>query len=66
MTFQPEPGSPLIHILLVGPRKITLGKTKIVDGIQQVGLADSIVAANADDPLGESEGSLPVILELKE
>jgi len=52
--------------LLVGPGKITLGKTKIVEGIQQVGLADTIVAANANDPLGESEGSLPVILELKE
>lgn len=49
---------------LVLPGKIALSKAKVIDGIQQIGLANAIAAADAYDPLGKVEGGLFVVFEL--
>lgn len=66
MTFDPEAGTPMMHIPLIGSGKIAPGKGKIVDGIQQIGLAYAIITANPHYPFPELKGGLAVILELDE
>ena len=65
MPFDPEARCPLLNILLVAAGEIAFGKTKVIDGIQQVGLTHAIVATETHDPLRKPEGSLAVVLELK-
>src|ERR1700739_2671506 len=62
----PEPRRPPGHILLIGAPKITFCETQVIQGSQQVGLADPIVSANADDPFLKREGGLGIVLKLKE
>jgi hypothetical protein len=64
MPFDAEAGRAPVYALLVGPGKIALGKTEVIQCIQQVGLADAVVAANADDPFLKPEKGLGVVLEL--
>jgi carboxypeptidase Q len=65
MPFYPEPGAAPVYILLVGPREITPGKAEVINSIQQIGLANTVIAANAYDPFPEPEGRLLVVFELK-
>jgi hypothetical protein len=55
-----------MYILLVGPAKVTLSETEIIQGVQQISLAHAIIAANANDPFPEPESGLGVVLELEE
>jgi hypothetical protein len=66
MPFQPEPPRTAMHALLVGTGKITFGETQVVQGIKQIGLADSIVPANADDPFLKRKGHPGIIFKLEE
>jgi len=65
MPFNPETRRPLLNILLVAAREIAFGKTKVINGVQQVGLTHAIVATETHDPFRKPEGSLAVVLELK-
>ena len=66
MAFDPETAGPLLHILLVAAGEITFGETKVIDGVKQVGLPNAIVATETHDPFRKPEGSLGVVLELKQ
>ena len=66
MSFDPEAGAAVLYVPRIRFGKIAPGKTKIIDGIQQVGLAHAVVTANSYDALPELEGFLAVILELYE
>jgi hypothetical protein len=52
--------------LLIGAGKIAFGETQIIQGIQQVGFADPIIPANADDPFLKGKGCPGIVLELEE
>jgi hypothetical protein len=52
-----------IHCIL--PAKITFGKTEVMDRIQQIRLAHTITAANANDPLRKLKVVLKIIFKLK-
>jgi len=54
------------HVLAIGAGKIAAGKAEVVDGVQQVGLADPIRPANTDDALAEFEACLVVVFEIGE
>jgi hypothetical protein len=49
---------------LIAPAEIALRKTEVIEGIQQVSLSHTVIAADAYDPFPETERSLLVILEL--
>jgi hypothetical protein len=49
----------------VATGKIAFGEATVINGIQQIGFANTILAANTDDPVCELERRLPVILELQ-
>ena len=66
MPFDPETGGPGIDVLLIGAGEIALGEAQVVDGIQQIGLAYAVFAANPYDPFPELESRLVVILKLNE
>jgi hypothetical protein len=66
VAFYPEPAGAVQDILAVAPGKITFGKAAVINGIQQVGFANAIGAANAHDPLAERKWRLPVIFKLGE
>jgi hypothetical protein len=66
MPLDTEAGVAFTDILLVGFGEIALGEAEVIDRIEQVGLADAIIATNADDPVLELEGGLGIILELDE
>jgi hypothetical protein len=55
-----------MHILLVGFGEVAFSKAQVIDRIQQVGLANAIIAANSHDPFPELEIRLFIILELYE
>ena len=64
MTLQPEAGSAPVDGLWIGTGEITFGETQIIKRIQQVGLADTVVPANADDPLGKRKAGFRIVLKL--
>ena len=66
MAFDPEARRPLLDILLVAAGEIAFGETKIIDGVEQVGLTNAIVATETHDPFRKPEGCLAVVLELKQ
>jgi hypothetical protein len=66
MSFDAETGSAFLNVLLVAACEITFGETKIIEGIEQVGLAHAIVATDAYDPFRELKRSLAVVLELED
>jgi len=66
MAFDAEAGRSFQYILLIAPGKIRFGKTEIIDGVEQIGLAHSIISADAYDPIREPESILAVVLELYE
>ena len=66
MSLQPKTRRPPEHALLIGAGKITFGETQIIQGIQQVGLANPIIPANADDPLLKGKGRPGIVLKLKD
>ena len=66
MPFYAEAGTSFEYILLVGFGEITFREAEIINRIQQVGLANAIVTANAYNPFPELEICLFVIFELYE
>jgi hypothetical protein len=65
MPFDPEAGGAFLYVLLVAAREIAFGKTEVIEGVEQVGLAHTVVATDADNSFSEPEGRLAVVLELK-
>ena len=53
------------YIKVVLPVEITFSEAEIVNSIQQVGLANAISAAYANDALGKLELLVKIILELE-
>jgi hypothetical protein len=66
MPVDPEADASFKHILLIGFGEIAFCKAQVIDRIQQVGLANPIIAANSHDPFPELEISLFIVLELYE
>jgi len=66
MTFDPETGSAMQDILAVAAGKIAFGKAAVIYGIEQVGFANAVWAADANNPFGKRKLHLPVIFELGE
>ena len=66
MTFDPEACGATKHIRLIAACEITAGKTEIVEGVQQIGLSDAVITADADDPLVKAERGFPVVLKTHE
>jgi hypothetical protein len=64
MTLYPEASRAISYILLIGFSKIAFCDAEIINGIQQIGLTDPIIAADSYDPFPEFESGLSVILEL--
>jgi hypothetical protein len=54
----------MADILLVDRVKVTFGKRKVINGIEQIGLAGSIIADKTVYPVRESHFLLSVILEI--
>ena len=48
----------------VGSRKITPGKTEVIDGIKQVGFTDPIGAATTNNPLVKGKLTGMIVPEL--
>jgi hypothetical protein len=55
-----------MHIHLVLPGKIAFGETQIMNGIQQIGFAHTISAANANNALGKNKLLVEVVFELEQ
>jgi hypothetical protein len=53
-----------VHRIL--PAEITFGKTEVMDRVQQIRLAHTVAAANANDPLRKLKVLLKIILKLEE
>jgi len=66
MSLHPESCLSLQYILAVAAGKIALGKAAVIDGIQQVGLANTILPAYTYDAAGEIKPGILVILEMGE
>ena len=66
MAFQPKSIMIVMNVQLVLPRKITFGKTEVMDSIQQIGLAHTIAAANTNNAFSKIELLVKIIFELKE
>ena len=64
MALDPKAACAVANVLLVGFGKIAFCDAEVIDGVQQVGLADPIIAADSYDPFLEFESGLSVILEL--
>ena len=64
MSFQPEALAAVMNIYRVCSQKITFGKAEVMNGIQQIGFANSIASANANDAFIKLIGILRVIFEL--
>jgi hypothetical protein len=63
-SFQPESFMPFLGYQGILPRKIAFGEAEIVDGIQQVGLANAVTPADTHDPFIETEFPRKIVLEL--
>ena len=66
LTFNPESIGPVEHILTVGTGEIAFCETEIIDRVQEIGLADTVLSANTSDPGIEIKPRLPVVLKLVE
>lgn len=66
MAFNAKAGCALVYILLIGAAKIAFGEAEVIECIQQVSLADTIISTDTDDPFVEPKGSLAVVLELND
>jgi len=66
MAFDSETGGAVQDILAVATGKIAFGETAVINGIEQVGFANAVRAANANDPFGKRKLHLPVIFKLGE
>jgi hypothetical protein len=63
MPFDAKTRSAPEHIRRVAARKIASCKTQIIQGIEQIGFANAVIAANADDPFIKAECGLWVVLK---
>ena len=66
MPLDAETRHTLQHILAIAAGKIALGKAAIVDGVQQVGLSNAILSADAHNAAGKIKPGILVILEMGE
>jgi hypothetical protein len=57
---------PLVNIHAILPCKIAFGKTEVMNGIQQIGFANAVAAANAHNAFGKVKLLMEIILELKQ
>jgi hypothetical protein len=64
MALDAKPARAMQNILAIAAGKIAFGETAIINGIEQVGFAHAIGAANTHDPLGEGKVTRLVIFEL--
>lgn len=66
LAFQPKPLMAMMDIVGILPAEIAFRKTQIMNGIQQVGFAHTITAADAYNPFREGELLREIVFELKE
>ena len=65
MPLQPKPLAALVYVHGVGAGKIAFGKAEIMDGVEQIGFAYAVTAANAHDAFCKMELLVKIVLELK-
>lgn len=65
MSLQPESLVTLLDIETILAAEITFGETQVMNGIQAIGLANSITATNTYNAFCEPEFLLEIVLELK-
>jgi hypothetical protein len=56
----------MVNIHLVLPCEVAFCEAEVMDGVEQVGLAYAVPAADANDPFGERKLLLHVVLELED
>jgi hypothetical protein len=66
ISFQPESFMTLLGNQCILPGEIAFGKTEIMNGVQQISLANSISPANTYDPFAETEFPGKIVFELSE
>lgn len=66
MAFDPEAHLSVLDILRIAPAEITLGKTEIMHGIEQVGFAGAVASADPHDPFRKPVLHRIVILKLEQ
>jgi len=54
-----------MHVLYITAGKITFCKAAIINGIKQVGFANSVFSTYTNNASGKLKGSLTVIFKLK-
>jgi len=64
VSFYPESRVSLFYIHRIGPGKITLGKTEVMNGIQQVGLSHPVFTINSHDTLGKIKAPVEIVFKL--
>jgi hypothetical protein len=64
--FDAEARGAFEDIGLVAAGEIALGETQVIEGVQQVSLADAVIATDTHDPLMKAEPGLFIIFELNE
>ena len=53
-----------MHTIRIRTGEITFGKTEVVDGIKQIGLASAIVTADSHNSFRKTEGLFCVVFKL--
>jgi hypothetical protein len=65
-SFYPETLRTMMNVLQIRFGKIAFCETQIIDCVQQIGLANAVAAANANNPFIETEGCMGIIFKLDE
>ena len=66
MAFNSKTFMSTINIQLVCPGKIAFGETEVMNGIQQIGFANSVAAANANNAFGKNKLLMKIVFELED
>ena len=66
MPFDAKTGSAVQHVLAIAAGKIAFGKAAIVDRIQQIRLANSVLPTDTHNAAGKIKPGLLIIFEMGE
>lgn len=66
MSFQPKALVALLSSQLVLAGEVAFGKTEVMNGVEQIGFANAVFAANAYNPFCELKFLVKIIFELEQ
>lgn len=66
MSFDTKPLVAVPNIRCIAAAEIAFGEAEVMNGVEQVGFARAVAAANAHYSVGENKLSGVVVLELKQ